>query len=425
MSDIKINVSNLGKYYTIGEKPSRQETIGGTFFHFIKKPFENFSALKNKAKLPDGSNQTNGIWALKNVSFTVENGEILGIIGRNGAGKSTILKILDKITRPTTGRIEMWGRVSSLLEVGTGFHRDLTGKENVFLNGAILGMRKREIKQKFDEIVDFAEIEKFIDTPVKRYSSGMKVRLAFAVAAHLEPEILLVDEVLAVGDASFQSKCLSKMDAVSKSGRTIIFVSHNMGAISQLCSRCLVIRNGCLLAQGKPDEMINWYLSSLNPENVNGKLNVSPERMGDGRLRFTEAFIENQNKNQTSRPISGEKMTIVAGFKAKSPIQKVTFMNSISNHLGVPVTHCSVESMGYKFNVKEGSGTVRCIVPDLPLPIGRYRIDLSAFDESGRLDSITGALYFDVTVSNFFSTFYAPPAKYSTALVKHRWEMFQ
>jgi lipopolysaccharide transport system ATP-binding protein len=425
MSDIKISVSNLGKYYTIGEKVFRQETIGGTIFHFIKRPFDNFSALKNRARLPDGSNHKNGIWALKDVSFTVKNGEILGIIGRNGAGKSTILKILTKITRPTTGRIEMWGRVSSLLEVGTGFHRDLTGRENIFLNGAILGMRKREIKQKFDEIVDFAEIEKFIDTPVKRYSSGMKVRLAFAVAAHLEPEILLVDEVLAVGDAAFQSKCLSKMDSVSKSGRTIIFVSHNMGAISQLCSRCLVIRNGCLLAQGKPDEMINWYLSSLNPGNISGKLNLSPERMGDGRLKFTEAFIEDQNINQTSRPISGKKMTIVVKFEAKSSIQKVIFMNLISNHLGIPVTHLTVESMGYKFNVKKGSGTVRCIIPRLPLPIGRYRIDLSAFDESGRLDSITGALYFDVTVSHFFSTFFTPPAKYSTALIEHCWEMDQ
>ncbi len=426
MYDTKISVDNLGKYYNLGQKQTKHETLSGRFFNLIRQPVENFKKLKNQAAIPDEQDQRkNGIWALRDINFTVKNGEILGIIGRNGAGKSTLLKILAKITRPTTGHIEIWGRISSLLEVGTGFHRDLTGRENIYLNGAILGMRKREIEKKFDEIVDFAEIEKFIDTPVKRYSSGMKVRLAFAVAAHLEPEILLVDEVLAVGDAAFQSKCLEKMDVVSKSGRTILFVSHNMGAISQLCSRCLVIRNGKLVAQGKPDEMINWYLSSLNPKNVDGKLNISPERLGDGRLSFIDAYIEDQHKNQTSKPISGEKISIVVKFQAKSSIQKVTFLKTIYNHFGIPVAHFTVESHGYKFNIKKGAGTVRCTIPRLPLPLGRYRIDLAAFDESGRLDSITGALYFDISISHFFGTFHTPSAKYSTALVEHAWELIQ
>ena len=206
------------------------------------------------------------IWALKDVSFEVKHGEVLGLIGRNGAGKSTLLKILSRITEPTAGRAEIHGRVGSLLEVGTGFHRELTGRENIYLNGAILGMRKAEIDRKFDEIVAFAEVEKFLDTPVKRYSSGMYVRLAFAVAAHLEPEILLVDEVLAVGDAAFQKKCLGKMDAVAKEGRTVLFVSHNMAAVSRLCARALWIDQGQVKHLSSPEEVVAAYLASTAQE---------------------------------------------------------------------------------------------------------------------------------------------------------------
>jgi lipopolysaccharide transport system ATP-binding protein len=426
MSDIKISASNIGKYYRIGQNLKEHETFLERFVNYISKPIENFKNLNNLTRLPSASgHKDNGIWALKNLNFTVKHGEILGIIGRNGAGKSTLLKILSRITRPTTGHIEIHGRIASLLEVGTGFHRDLTGRENIYLNGAILGMRKPEIERKFDEIVDFAEIETFLDTPVKRYSSGMKVRLAFAVAAHLEPEILLVDEVLAVGDAAFQTKCLGKMDSVSKSGRTILFVSHNMGAISQLCTRCLVIRNGFLVKQGTPNEMIDWYLSSLNPNTTAGQLNDSPERMGDGRLIFTQAYVEDQFGNQTKQPVSGEKILLVAEFKTKAPLNRVSFIMTIYNHYGIPVTHLTVESKGFKFNIKKGAGTVRCIITKLPLPIGRYRVDIAAFDENSRLDSITGALYFDVTISHFFKTFTTPPVKYSTVLVDHTWQMLQ
>ena len=241
MSDKSIIVENISKRYRIGLLEQRADTFAGTLFNYIKYPINNFKRLRSLASFNDTNNNEESIlWALKDVNFEVKEGEVLGIIGKNGAGKSTLLKILSRITLPTGGRAELRGRVSSLLEVGTGFHPELTGRENVYLNGTILGMSKKEIDSKFDEIVDFSGIEKFIDTPVKRYSSGMAVRLAFAVAAHIEPEILLIDEVLAVGDLRFQQKCLGKIKEISGQGRTIIFVSHNMPSITSLCKRCLL-----------------------------------------------------------------------------------------------------------------------------------------------------------------------------------------
>ena len=252
MSQTAIHVENLGKQYRIGQQVGNYRTLRETFserFNGKKKSDEK------KALLPES------IWALQDVSFDVEQGSVLGVVGRNGAGKSTLLKILSRVTEPTTGLVEIYGRVGSLLEVGTGFHPELTGRENIFLNGAILGMKKTEIETKFDEIVSFAEVEQFIDTPVKRYSSGMYLRLAFAVAAHLEPEILVVDEVLAVGDAEFQRKCLGKMSDVAKEGRTVLFVSHNMSAILRLTQETLVIDRGHLLKRAPTAEAVDFYLS--------------------------------------------------------------------------------------------------------------------------------------------------------------------
>jgi lipopolysaccharide transport system ATP-binding protein len=248
-----ISVDNLGKQYRIGTKLP-YKTFRETLMNVVTSPARLFN--KNR------SGENNTIWALKDVSFEVQEGEVLGIIGRNGAGKTTLLKILSMVTEPTKGEVKIRGRVGSLLEVGTGFHPELTGRENIFLNGAILGMRKAEIKQKFDEIVDFAEIEKFLDTPVKRYSSGMYVRLAFAVAAHLEPEILLVDEVLAVGDAAFQKKCMGKMGEVAKGGRTVLFVSHNMTSISELCGSAIWIDNGQVRLVDDAEKAVQSYLAS-------------------------------------------------------------------------------------------------------------------------------------------------------------------
>ena len=261
MNDIAIRADGLGKKYRIGGKQEGYKTLRDTLSEVFMAPFRRAKRLV-RGQGYGAVERDEAIWALKDVSFQIKRGEVVGVIGKNGAGKTTLLKILSRITEPTEGFAEIHGRVGSLLEVGTGFHPELTGRENIFLNGAILGMRKGEIERKFDEIVDFAEIEKFIDTPVKHYSSGMYVRLAFAVAAHLEPEILLVDEVLAVGDASFQKKCLGKMGDVSKKGRTVLFVSHNMSAISRLCPRAILLHEGKIIRDGESLKVISDHLKT-------------------------------------------------------------------------------------------------------------------------------------------------------------------
>lgn len=260
MSDIVIRVEKLAKRYRIGLKEEMNDTMVGAIGHFLKSPLERFRRLKKLSTFTDDPHELEDIiWALKDISFEIRRGEVVGFIGSNGAGKSTLLKILAGITEPTEGRAVIKGRIASLLEVGTGFHPELTGRENIYLNGTILGMKKIEIDQMFDQIVEFAEVEKFIETPVKRYSSGMRVRLAFAVAAHLQPEILLVDEVLAVGDAAFQKKCLGKMGNVARAGRTVLFVSHKMGSIKNLCKDVYWLDGGRLKDSGAADDVVNKY----------------------------------------------------------------------------------------------------------------------------------------------------------------------
>ena len=267
MSNTAIKVENLSKRYRIGLKEKIHDTMVGAITDFVKRPIKNLKLLRNLSTFSDNGHESDDtIWALKDVSFEINHGEVVGIIGKNGAGKSTLLKIISRITAPTSGSVIFNGRVSSLLEVGTGFHPELTGRENVYLNGTILGMSKSEIDRKFDEIVAFSEVEKFLDTPVKRYSSGMRVRLAFSIAAHLEPEILLVDEVLAVGDSEFQKKCLGKMGSVAKEGRTILFVSHNMGAIQRLCDRSLLLFSNCLAMDAATEQVIAFYLNERGQE---------------------------------------------------------------------------------------------------------------------------------------------------------------
>ena len=269
MTDVAIKVENISKRYRIGLKEETKDSFVGAMGFIFRSPLRNLKKLKKLTKFQDDNKKHEDIiWALKDVSFEVKKGEVIGIIGANGAGKSTLLKILAQITHPTSGRVELNGRVASLLEVGTGFHPELTGRENIYLNGTILSMTKKEIDRKLDEIIAFSGVEKFIDTPVKRYSSGMRVRLAFSVAAHLDPEILLIDEVLAVGDAEFQKKCLGKMENISKQGRTILFVSHNMDAIEKLCNKCVLISDGSIEKIGITNELISNYLN----KNIDGEM---------------------------------------------------------------------------------------------------------------------------------------------------------
>lgn len=311
MSDIAIRVENLSKRYRIGVAEEQHDTFVGAMLHQLRNPARNLRRLRGLSTFSENGraqNEEDVLWALKDVSFDVKRGEVVGVIGRNGAGKSTLLKILSRITHPTSGRVELHGRVGSLLEVGTGFHPELTGRENVYLNGTILGMRKDEIDRKFDEIVDFSGIEKFIDTPVKRYSSGMAVRLAFAVAANLEPEILLVDEVLAVGDLDFQRKCLAKMDSVANLGTTVLIVSHNMASILGLCSRAILVRTGQLAYDGVPDQAIKTYKQSTSYTVSGAASTLTPALTNNYRINRVSLF--GSNGRRTESIILGDTLTI-------------------------------------------------------------------------------------------------------------------
>jgi lipopolysaccharide transport system ATP-binding protein len=317
-----IEVNNLGKEYVIGERQS-YVALRDVLMNVLKSPLQLFQ--KNK------KDNNSNFWALKDINFEVQPGEIIGVIGKNGAGKSTLLKVLSQITPPSTGEIKLRGRVGSLLEVGTGFHPELTGRENIFLNGAILGMTKVEIKSKYDEIVEFSGVEKFIDTPVKRYSSGMYVRLAFAVAAHMDPEILVVDEVLSVGDAEFQKKCLGKMNNITKQdGRTILFVSHNLGAIKQLCTRTIWLEDGKVKLDGPTEKVVSKYLQSTT-SNKQQDLKTRTNRKGDGSVTITNFEITNENNYPTISSGDSLKLKITLSEKIKNislPELKIAFMDS-------------------------------------------------------------------------------------------------
>ncbi|MBI3500583.1 MAG: ABC transporter ATP-binding protein [Bacteroidetes bacterium] len=355
MSDTVIKVENLSKQYRLGK-------IGtGTLSHDLNRWWAGIRGkedpylkigFENKISLNGGSEY---VWALRNVNFEVRQGDVLGIIGKNGAGKSTILKILSRVTSPTLGEVKIKGRIASLLEVGTGFHPELTGRENIFLNGAILGMTKNEIRKQFDEIVDFSGVEKYIDTPVKRYSSGMYVRLAFAVAAHLEPEILIVDEVLAVGDAEFQKKCLGKMKDVSLQGRTVLFVSHNMPSLRALCNKGIFLKNGTIEFSGTSEDAITKYLQSsfeLYSEKNGIEKNI-PEKLskhnsGDGKFR--KAFILNEAGEIANRFFFREKLKINLEFEVHKKIEDANVLVGVVSKFGETIASAVSDNEQYKRN---------------------------------------------------------------------------
>jgi homopolymeric O-antigen transport system ATP-binding protein len=349
-----IQVRNLSKKYLLGARQSAYGTLRESLVEAVRAPLQRLREGRTKAEI---------LWALKDVCFEVQPGEVIGIIGRNGAGKSTLLKILSQITEPTSGEIDLHGRVASLLEVGTGFHPELTGRENIYLNGALLGMRKAEIEKKFDEIVAFSEVEQFLDTPVKRYSSGMYVRLAFAVAAHLEPEILVIDEVLAVGDAEFQKKCLGKMSDVARHGRTVLFVSHNMPAVKSLCQRAVLLDGGQIVAEGDVDAVVNRYLTAdSNDMARTGIIPDDAQRLyGTDEAKLRRVRLTDLAGNDVSHLYLGQPCRLQMTFEVFKEIPEAVIEVGIIATDGTHVTHST--------NIDGG-------VPPLHLSSGSHTINL-------------------------------------------------
>lgn len=390
MSDIAIKVEGLGKKYIIGHR--KESDLRNAFGARVQKLLNRQQSTKEE------------FWALKDIDFEIKQGEAVGIIGRNGAGKSTLLKILSRITDPTTGRFEINGRVSSLLEVGTGFHMELTGRENIFLNGTILGMRRAEIKQKFDEIVAFSGVEKFIDTPVKHYSSGMKVRLAFSVAAHLEPEILIVDEVLAVGDAEFQKKCLGKMDEVSKNeGRTVLFVSHNLAAVSQLCSKGILLRKGELIVNDEVNKVVHEYISfNRNKQNHDGLINLDL-RKGNKEYQVESINILDRQKRPIEVVTTGSTIIFEIKFNKRINPREGNFRIdfAIDNEQDFRIAWFSTY---VKSEINEVFSKLYLEIPIFQFGSGTYYLTYFSTWNGILVDYIHQARSFNVEEGDFFNT---------------------
>jgi lipopolysaccharide transport system ATP-binding protein len=422
MSDTMIRVENLSKKYLLNHQQGEHSN-----YKSMRESWTNGISSLGKKILNPRSNKTfkpsqEEFWALKDVSFEIKQGDRVGIIGRNGAGKSTLLKILSRITEPTSGRIGINGRIASLLEVGTGFHPELTGRENIFLNGAILGMSRSEIQRKFDEIVDFAEVEKFLDTPVKRYSSGMYVRLAFAVAAHLEPEILIVDEVLAVGDSQFQKKCLGKMEDVAKNeGRTILFVSHNLPSVQALCQRAILLQAGSVKMDDTPEEVIPNYLF-IDSSVENGEVDLSNHR---GRSRsqdpaLKKVWIVNHQGIKTNCVLMDAPLTIYIQFHSSRPIIRPIFIFAIEDEYGERIFTLTNEMAPTSNNqpelIQEGIASLE--IANLPLLSGAYFITIKLQESQKTFDLVAQAMMIEVLPNDVFGSGKIPQGAQGKIFVK-------
>jgi lipopolysaccharide transport system ATP-binding protein len=433
-----IRVENLSKLYRIGARQDGYMTLRESLTHATAAPWRNLRKWARRLSAQNGASAHNGhvpspesvaaspssetIWALKDVSFDVQPGEVVGIIGRNGAGKSTLLKILSRITEPTSGRIQLNGRVASLLEVGTGFHPELTGRENIYLNGAILGMTRREIQRKFDEIVDFAEIDQFIDTPVKRYSSGMYVRLAFAVAAHLDPEILVIDEVLAVGDAKFQNKSLGRMKEVSQSGRTVLFVSHNMAAVRNLCNSAILIQHGRIRFSGDCVVGVSAYLDSLELDEEDS---LKPHRVGISLGKFIHGIsIFSGDGLKSSRFSSGDAMAIRASLNTHGLPEYVNVQLTFHTTCGDCLfTVATQHSESGPLPVHDRT-TVVCQLDQVCLAPGDYILSAMVGAPYGPvLERIMPAARIHVDASDFYGNGSRPTAVNGHYLMRSQWNV--
>ncbi len=420
-----IEAERLAKRYRIGAHRDRYLSLREELVRKVRR----IPAAVSRLAAGGGNGEAGGetdFWALDDVSFSVEEGEAIGVIGRNGAGKSTLLKILSRITPPTRGRVVLRGRVASLLEVGTGFHPELTGRENIYLNGAILGMTREEIRRKFDEIVAFSEVEQFLDTPVKRYSSGMYVRLAFAVAAHLEPEILLVDEVLAVGDAMFQKKCMGKMGSISREGRTVLFVSHNMAAVQNLCARSLLLAKGRIRAFGETGEVIGRYMEEGDRSGACASdLASHPNRRtGSETVLRGVRIIADGNDSTTMR--MGGALRIETSFERSSGIPNMRFGIAIESSVGQRLVSFSPSHQAPLLLC--GSierGTIVCEIPCLRLMPGIYYITLIIGSGTADLDRIDQAVPFVVETSDVFRTGYAPESAHGVFYQDADWKVLR
>jgi lipopolysaccharide transport system ATP-binding protein len=419
MSQIAIEVAGLGKKYHIGGLQKSYHRLTDQVADIFTAPFRRAGKLL-RGQATGASELDETIWALRGISFQIKSGEVVGIIGRNGAGKSTLLKILSGISDPNEGYADIYGRIGSLLEVGTGFHAELTGRENIFLNGAILGMRKAEIDRKLDEIVAFAEIDKFLDTPVKHYSSGMYVRLAFSVAAHLEPEILLVDEVLAVGDLAFQRKCLGKMDDVAREGRTVVFVSHNMGLLQTLCKRGIFLHEGSVDTDGTIIEAVDAYLQTLE-QAQSLDLTSRTDRKGQGKSRLVAAEVTNQSNGSPSVLKTGHPARFAFWVDAIVPGLACNF--SIYDTIGQPVTSFTSRVRSPEDAIDSGNGLkFVCELDELLLLPGRYRIDVAIVGDNRLQDFIEAATVFEVGEGHIQGRPAQPDGKFSVSM-GHRWTL--
>ena len=410
---VVLRIENLSKSYRLGELSRR------VFWSDLKR--------RAQGKPPEDLNDKDHFHALRDVSFDVRDGEVLGLLGRNGAGKTTLLKIVSRITSPSSGTVKVRGRIASLLEVGTGFSMDLTGRDNVFLNGIILGMTRGEVRRKFDEIVAFSGVEEFIDTPVKRYSVGMRVRLAFAVAAHLEPEILLIDEVLAVGDAAFQQKCLGKIGEVSRAGRTVLFVSHNAASIEALCTRGIVLEHGAVVFDGTAEDAIESHAASREASITD--LAARTDRSGTGQLRVTGFEVRNARGQISQSVRSGEDIEIVFHYEQRAPgaFPRLAVEIEIATHLGARIFMQANWLKGTLFGDPPARGSFVCAISRLPLASGKYHVGfrISAEKQTKRdhIDAIENAGELNVEGGDFFGSGKVPPPHAGVCLVDGAWRM--
>ncbi len=420
MSDIVIKAEHISKEYRLGviNHGTLYRDLQSWWARIKGRPDPNVPVETHWKK--SASKHGDRFKALQDISFELGRGEVLGLIGGNGAGKSTLLKVLSRITAPTTGTIGLKGRVASLLEVGTGFHPELTGRENIYLNGALLGMSRSEVSKRFDEIVAFAEVDEFVDTPVKRYSSGMYVRLAFAVAAHLESEILLVDEVLAVGDVAFQKKCMGKMENIGSSGRTIIFVSHNMAAIESLCSKVLVLNHGKVEFQGKTAEGISHYYSGLNNQLGANLQNVA--RAGDGRAMVSDVWISDANDNEQGILRAGSTVVFNVRIKSKEPdVRNLALAITVNTLLGEGVVHLWTHVVGFTPDMKTGQAILKCVVPKWNVRKGLYTLNFFLTVGGVIADWVQDGFRIQCEEGDYYGTGKLPPEGQSRQLVDFSW----